>query len=343
MSKDESGSGKPRRLGRGLSALVQTSVPIDPSPRSPGGRLTGRSSGGLEISQTEVKPIASGRSEGESSASEFQWLAISSIVASPFQPRTSFDPDAIRTLGESIKRSGMMQPLVVRPVTGDGRSPSYELVAGERRWRAAREAGLERAPAIVRTLSDKEAAELALVENLQRRDLNAIERGFAFRRLREQFGLSQEQIGELVGLERSSVSNIVRLTELEEEIRGLIASEKLGSGHGKALLGIAPGQERIELAHRACEQGWSVRRLEQETSPKPGGDKGLENKGQSKKRSGLSPALADMERQLSNHLGTRVRLKADASGVRGSMVIEFYDLDQFDGLLGRLGYTAPLV
>ncbi len=340
MSKDESGSGKPRRLGRGLSALVQTSVPIDPTPRTPGGRTPG-GSGGLEVSQTEIKPIPAGKVSGEEPASEFLWLPVDSISPSPFQPRSSFDPEAIKTLGESIRRSGMMQPLVVRPAAGGSRSPSYELVAGERRWRAAQVIGLERAPAIVRLLSDQEAAELALVENLQRRDLNAIERGFAFRRLSDQFGLSQEQIGERVGLERSSVANIMRLTELEEEIRELIAGEKLGSGHGKALLGFEPGAGRIELARRASDQGWSVRRLEGETTQTSGG--AAPTKKRQAEVGALSPALADMERQLSHHLGTRVRLKTDATGAKGSMIIEFYGLDQFDGLLGRLGYTAPLV
>ncbi len=340
MSKDESGSGKPRRLGRGLSALVQTSVPIDPTPRSPGGRAPASGGGGgLEVSQAEIKPLPGSKTPGEAATSEFQWLAVDSITPSPFQPRSSFDGEAIKTLGESIRRSGMMQPLVVRPASG-GRSAGYELVAGERRWRAAQLIGLERAPAIVRLLSDQEAAELALVENLQRRDLNAIERGFAFRRLSDQFGLSQEQIGERVGLERSSVANIMRLTELEEEIRELIARDRLGSGHGKALLGFEPGAGRIELARRACEEGWSVRRLESEAAPSARGH------APAKKRAGdggaLSPALADMERQLSNHLGTRVRLKTDASGVKGSMMIEFYDLDQFDGLLGRIGYISPI-
>jgi len=343
MSKDSGGAGKPRRLGRGLSALVQTSVPIDPTPRSPGGR-TPRADGdgaakGSGASEAEIKPIASAIRATDPPGAEFQWIPVGMISSSPFQPRTTFDDDAIRTLGESIKRSGMMQPLVVRPATegGDHSSPRYELVAGERRWRAAKNAGLERVPAIVRILSDQEAAELALVENLQRRDLNAVERAFAFRRLTDQFGLSQEQIGERVGLDRSSVSNFMRLTELEEEIRDLIVSERLGSGHGKVLLGFDAGDGRVTLARRAANEGWSVRRLERESTP----DKKTGSGAKRAPRNEVSPALADLEQQLSIHLGTRVKIQTDKSGARGAMSIEFYDLDQFDGLLSRFGYAPP--
>lgn len=352
MSKDSSGSGKPRRLGRGLSALVQTSVPIDPMPESPGGRTskpypatgaTGPSGGGAaSASETEVKPLPSARGPGEAPESEFQWLPIDSITPSPFQPRTAFDDEAIRSLAESIKRSGMMQPLVVRPIANGAGPVRYELVAGERRLRAAQQILLERAPAIVRMIGDQQAAELALVENLQRRDLNPIERSFAFRRLRDQFGLSQEQIGERVGLDRSSVSNIMRLADLEDEIRELIASDQLGSGHGKALLGVEPGPERVGLAKRASAEHWSVRRLEQETGNtlakppvKPASSGGSQSK--------LSPVLHDLERRLGEHLGTKVQLKTDRSGVRGSMKIEFYSLDQFDGLLSQFGYTPDSV
>ncbi|MFI4898355.1 MAG: ParB/RepB/Spo0J family partition protein [Phycisphaerales bacterium JB059] len=343
MAKDERTSGKPRRLGRGLSALVQTSVPIDPGPRSPSGR-TPRPMEPLDgasppATQAEVKPMPKGDPEGAPASSEFQWLPLASITASPFQPRTSFDTDAIEALGESIKRSGMMQPLVVRPLPLGGGGPRFELVAGERRLRAAQHVGLERAPAIVRMLTDQEAAELALVENLQRRDLNAIERAFAFQRLRDQFGLSQEQIGERVGLDRSSVANIMRLCELEPEIRELISDERIGAGHGKALLGFPAGEERIALARRAVEEGWSVRRLEREPlGPAPTG--GEATPPRAKKEAPVSPELADLERRLSHHLGTKVRVKTDASGVRGTLSMSFYDLDQFDGLLTRMGFSS---
>jgi ParB family chromosome partitioning protein len=294
--------------------------------------------GGPAATQAEVKPLPKGDREDSSSASEFQWLPLSSITASPFQPRTSFDTSAIEALGESIKRSGMMQPLVVRPLPPGADGPRFELVAGERRLRAAQHVGLERAPAIVRMLTDQEAAELALVENLQRRDLNAIERAFAFQRLRDQFGLSQEQIGERVGLDRSSVANIMRLAELEPEIRELISQERLGAGHGKALLGFPAGEERITLARRAVDEGWSVRRLEREpigAAPVAGEPARPRVNGGTQ----VSPELADLERRLSHHLGTKVRVKTDASGVRGTLSMSFYDLDQFDGLLTRMGFT----
>lgn len=338
MSKDSGGSGRPRRLGRGLSALVQTSVPIDPSPES----LTGRPSRSGEpkaggVSEAELKPLGASRGVEGVGEGEFQWLALDAISPSPYQPRTAFDDEAIDSLAESIKRSGMMQPLVVRPLSGSASGVRYELVAGERRLRAAQRIALSRAPAIVRVMGDQQAAELALVENLQRRDLNAIERSAAFRRLRDQFGLSQEQIGERVGLDRSSVANIMRLGELEEPIQTLIATDRLGSGHGKALLGAPPGEGRVELARRACGEQWSVRRLEREISGASSRPASGESRSGGVKKE-LSPVLSDLEKRLSEHLGTRVQLKTDASGVRGSMRIEFYSLDQFDGLLSRLGY-----
>lgn len=260
------------------------------------------------------------------------------VSANPWQPRQTFDEAGLQGLADSIRRSGLMQPIVVRPAPADeatGRSVGYELVAGERRWRAAQMAGLERVPAVVCRLSDVEAAEWALVENLEREDLNPIEQGWGLRRLMERFGLTQAQAAERVGLERSSVANLVRLTELDEETAGLVASGRLSAGHAKVLLGIPSAQAsiRASMAKRAVREEWSVRRTEREVAAFLSV---TQRKGPPKERY-VSPAGADLERRLSEHLGTRVRIATDRSGTSGRVIIEFYGLDQLDGVLEKVG------
>ncbi len=218
----------------------------------------------------------------------------------------------------------MMQPVLLRR-----RGAGFELVAGERRWRAAQQAGLAQVPAIVRELTDEESAQFALVENVQREDLNPMERAFAFRALADRFGLTQAQIAERVGIDRSSVANLQRLLELEPEIQGMIERGEISGGHGKALLAAAPGRGRIELAARAAAEGWNVRRLEQAAKP----------------RGGATPAPAsrlasviDLEKQLGEHLGTKVSIRSDRTGKRGRIEVEFYGLDHFDGLMAKFGF-----
>ncbi|MCL4221489.1 MAG: ParB/RepB/Spo0J family partition protein [Phycisphaerales bacterium] len=256
-------------------------------------------------------------------------VRLDSICPSPFQPRTSFDQAELSGLAESIRRAGVLQPVLARRGAEQG---TYELVAGERRWRAAEMAGLERIPALVLTLSDEEAAEWALVENLQRSDLNPMERARALRMLSERFGMTHGQIADRVGLERSSVANLVRLTELEEEVQELISKGRLGAGHGKALLAIEAGERRVRLALRAAEEEWPVRRLEASarndgTSP-------------ARKPRTAPAALADLERRLGEHLGTRVRITTVRDGTRGRIAIEFYSLDHFDGLMSKMRFDG---
>jgi ParB family chromosome partitioning protein len=265
-----------------------------------------------------------------------------------------FDEKALDRLAESIKRSGMMQPVVLRSARpaggGSGGGVKYELVAGERRWRAAKLAGLARVPALVRELSDEEAAEWGLVENVQREDLNPMERAWAFRALIEQFSLTHAQIAERVGVDRSTVANTVRLTELEPLIQEMVTEGTLKEGHGRALLALAGGAKRVEMAKKAAAEGWSVRQVERAVAAAA-----LEAMHQgisSAKRmaeaaaeltAGLSPAkLArlDLERQLSEHLGTKVTITTDRGGEKGKLTLEFYGLDHFDGLLAKFGFRA---
>lgn len=228
-----------------------------------------------------------------------------------------------------------MQPIVVRPDRTD--RARYEIIAGERRWRAAALAGLSAVPAIVHDIDDEQSAEWALVENIQREDLNAIDRADALKNLCERFGLSHAQIAEKVGLDRSTVANFIRLADLEPQIRELIASGKLSAGHGRALLAMPSGMARVRLAAKAAEEQWNVRRLEQATRPavvhaEPGvrSASAMINAEQAQRR--------DLERQLGDYLGTKVELKASGTNGHGRLLIQFYGLEHFDGLLARIGF-----
>jgi ParB family chromosome partitioning protein len=194
--------------------------------------------------------------------------------------------------------------------------------------RAAKLAGLERIPAIVREADERAAAEAALIENLQREDLNPIERSDGLRGLIDRFGLTQQEVGERVGLDRSSVANLLRLGELEPEIRELLASGALGLGHGKALLPLSPGPGRVRAARQAASAGWSVRRLE---------SFGRTPEREAPAGEGASVETRDLERRLGEFLGTKVRVQASRSG-SGTLTIRFFNLDHFDDLMSRIGY-----
>ncbi len=314
-------SSKPRRLGRGLSSLLNIGVPVEVSvPQTP--------------AATQVAPTAV---KSETSLSDLTRIPVAKVHPSPFQPRQSMDDAALGRLAESIRRSGMLQPILVRP----GVNGTYELVAGERRWRAATLAGIVEIPAIVRPLSDEDAAEHALVENVQREDLNPMDRAWALRKLSERFGLTQTQLAERVGLERSSVANLIRLTDLEPEIAGLIAQQRLTAGHGKALLGVSAGASRVALAKKAADFEMSVRGLENliqtgdAASTGAGVFKGKE--APSAKDEARLAVLADLQKQIGQQLGTKVSIVTDRRGKRGRVIMEFYGLDHFDSLMSRLG------
>jgi ParB family transcriptional regulator, chromosome partitioning protein len=242
---------------------------------------------------------------------------------------------------------------VRRAGDGDG----YELVAGERRLRASKLAGLETIPAILRAVDDRASAELALIENLQRADLNPVERAQAFRALADRYQLTHAQIGERVGMDRASVSNHLRLLDLDDEILAMVGEGLLSFGHARALLGVADAERRSTLARLAAQDAWSVRALEraaadpgdaeqQQIASSASGENSLradamqqnDTSGQTRARA----VLDDMERRLSEHLGTRVTLSTDRSGQKGTLTLEFFSLDQFDGLLERLGYSHDL-
>ena len=313
---------KKRRLGMGLSGMIGAPVEVSsPPPEAP---------------TALPAPVAAA---GDSAASVGS--ATTALVAVPVgdirpnerQPRHTIEATSLEPLIASIRTAGVMQPVVVRPRGADG---CYELVAGERRWRAATAAGLDAVPAVVQDVSDQTAAEWAIIENVQREDLDAVERGDAFRRLQDEFGLTHAEIAEQVGLTRAGVTNQIRLCDLDEGTRTLIRKGALSGGHGRCLLGIASVDQRLVVAKQAIQGEWNVRELERHVrglttvakDAKPGAPNG-----------GGRAHLDDLERQLSEHLGTRVRIQTGRKRDRGRLSLEFYDLEQFDGLLSRLGFT----
>ena len=309
-------STKKKRLGMGLSGMIGAPVEVSPPAES--------SAASAQASAPSAVPA-----EGLSSVS------VSQIRPNDRQPRQSIDASALEPLVASIRSAGVMQPVVVRPAGADG---VHELVAGERRWRAAQAAGLKTVPAVVRNIDDRTAAEWAIIENIQREDLNAVERGDAFRQLQADFGLTHAEIAEQVGLTRAAVTNQIRLCELDEGIRSLIRSGSLSGGHGRCLLSLESIDQRLLLAKEAIKEEWSVRELEQRVRriASSGGERGTKG-GASK---GVDRThLDDLERQLSEHLGTQVRIRTGRKRDQGELRLAFYDLAQFDGLLDRMGFT----
>ncbi len=301
--------GAVRKLGRGIGSLISV-------PNASGAEIQSRPS----PSSTEI----------------IQMIVIEAIAVSPFQPRKTMIQATIEQLADSIRHSGVMQPIIVREIKG-----GFELVAGERRWRAAQLAGLASVPAIVRLLTDEQSAEWGLVENVQREDLNPIERGVALKQLIAKFGLSAAQLSERVGLDRSTITNLMRLTELEQEITEMIARGDLSGGHGKALLAIPPGEARLSLAREAAVGGWNVRKVEMlakahAVSPENIGTKAVKDE-EARARHAV---LRDLERRIGEKLSTKVLITTDRSGAKGKLSIEFYSIDHFDGLLSRLGIQS---
>ncbi|MHC4827852.1 MAG: ParB/RepB/Spo0J family partition protein, partial [Planctomycetota bacterium] len=223
-----------------------------------------------------------------------------------------------------------MQPVAVRPHAG-----GFELVVGERRWRAAQLVGISHLPAVVREMDDETAAEWALVENIQREDLDPLERANAFRRLSDQFGLTHQEIADRVGLSRSAVTNQLRLLDLDELSRDLLAQRLLTEGHARALLAITNLDSRKHLAQMAVRKEWSVRTLESRAATLSATPR------RSATSTGAAPPhRADLERKLSDHLGTKVQLKPGKQKGSGRLVIEFYSFDQFEGLMQKLGFST---
>ena len=257
-------------------------------------------------------------------------LAIADIAANPAQPRRRFAPDAMEELIASVRAHGVLQPILVRPVAG-GR---FEIIAGERRWRAAQAAGLHEMPAVVRTLDDRTAFEIALIENIQRSDLNAVEEARGYRRLIDDFGHTQQVLAGIVGKSRSHVTNLLRLLDLPETVQAMVEDGRLAMGHARAL---AASADPEALAKRAVAEGLSVRAVEALAAGlgKPRPRHGLS---QPAGGSAANDANVDaLELQLAESLGMPVALAVATGGESGSLTIRFASLDQLDWLCAKLG------
>jgi len=273
---------KRRALGRGLGALIPAEYPADP----------------------ESVDVAAPTT-----------LALSEISPNPNQPRLKFDAAAIDELTASIREKGILQPLLVRPHAG-----AYQLIAGERRFRAAVAAGLERVPVVVRDVADAEVLELALIENIQRENLNPMEAASAYSRLIDELHLTHQEIATRVSKDRSTIANTIRLLSLPEEIRAEIEAGNLSAGHARALAALTDDSEKIELAHDVMRRRLTVRQTEQIAKTKRRPEQDIE--------------LQACERRLTNSLGTRVRIQQRRNGA-GRIEIDYYSLDQLNGLLQR--------
>jgi ParB family transcriptional regulator, chromosome partitioning protein len=302
-------------LGKGLSALIREPEPPPPPVQ--------------ELDEAPLPPAVSptGAAAAAARAPAREGLVqvdIDLIDPSPYQPRTRFREETLAELARSIEASGIVQPLVARKLGN-----RYQLIAGERRWRAAQRAGLTRVPVLVREVPEELALEMALVENLQREDLNAIEQARAFERLMEEFALTQEQVAERTGKDRATIANSLRLLRLEEPIQELLEDNRIAAGHARALLAIADSTKRVALARKIARSGMTVRQVERlaARSGKPGTAPTPWQMDPNTKA-----ALEELERQF----GTRVMIHPIQAGRAGQLIFEYYDQADLTRLYDRL-------
>ena len=262
-------------------------------------------------------------------------LPVDALAPGKYQPRKTMDDGKLAELAESIRAQGVIQPIVVRDLGGK----RYEIIAGERRWRATRLAGLAEIPAVVREVDDRTGAAMALIENIQREDLNPLEEATALQRLIDEFDLTHAQAAEAVGRSRAAVSNLLRLLELPPEISALVETRALEMGHARALLTLAP-QAAIALARQAADNGWSVREVEHRVQQLSAGKLPAGNGAKARAAKAKPQAdIATLERELSESLGTRVNVLHGRAG-KGRLVIHYPDLDVLDGVLEKLRGTS---
>lgn len=299
-------SAKKRGLGRGLDAL-------------------------LGAAATNKPPVAAGRGEGGETAaavspddSILKDLPVDLIQRGKYQPRRDIDPDSLQELADSIRVQGVMQPIVVRPIS----DTRFEIIAGERRWRAAALAGLDTIPALVREVPDNAAIAMSLIENIQREDLNPIEEAAALLRLQQEFELTQQEVANAIGKSRSTVANLLRLMSLQEDVRKMVEHGDLEMGHARALLALEAGQQS-QAARTVVGKGLSVRQTEALVR------KLLEREERPVVQQTLDPNVRLLQDDLSQRLGTRVEIK-HGSGGGGKLVLAYSSLDQLDGILSHI-------
>lgn len=303
---------RPRHLGRGLESLLS---PINMAP--------------VAVADAPAEDVPKMPPDKELCDS-LQQVAVQSISPNPYQARTIWNEQDLAELASSVKANGLLQPILVRPFQG-----GYQLIAGERRFRAAQLAGLAKVPALVRPVTDEQLFEWSLVENIHRRDLNAIERAKAYQHYLGAFSLTQAQAAERLGEDRSVIANHLRLLDLPDEIRQMVVDGRLMMGHARAILSLPTDELRRKLANRALAGRLSVREVERLVRKQLEDDHAPNVKGRTK------PAhIADLEDKLCRHLGTHVAIETRRNGQRGTISIAFDSLDEFDRITEAMGLAC---
>jgi len=295
-------SAKKRSLGRGLDALLGA------------GDMAGNASADISTADEGAPVPENGLRE----------LAVDLIQRGKYQPRRDMEPESLQELADSIRAQGVMQPIVVRPVS----DRKYEIIAGERRWRATQLAGLDTIPAVVRDVPDEAAIAMALIENIQREDLNPIEEAAALQRLQQEFELTQQEVADAVGKSRSTVTNLLRLMTLQEDVRRLVEHGDIEMGHARALLALEGG-DQSHAAGQVVGKGLSVRQTEALVRHL------LDAKNKPAEVKTLDPNIRHLQDDLSQRLGTRVLIQHTAKG-KGKLVLNYGSLDELDGILAHI-------
>lgn len=298
-------SARKRGLGRGLDALLGAS-------------------GAAATPAAHGQPSAAGQAGDHQEDHQLKELPVDLVQRGKYQPRKDIEPESLQELADSIKAQGVMQPIVVRPIS-DRR---YEIIAGERRWRATQLAGLDSIPAIVRDVSDEAAIAMALIENIQREDLNPIEEAVALQRLQQEFELTQQEVAEAVGKSRSTVANLLRLMTLQDDVRRLVEHGDLEMGHARALLALTD-RDQSQAAHSVVGKGLSVRQTEALVRNI------LARKNQPPPQRHIDPNIRHLQDDLSQRLGTKVQIQHSAKG-KGKLVLAYNSLDELDGILSHI-------
>lgn len=317
---DQNGQRPQQKLGRGLGRLIPVRT-TESSPKVSSAVPSNTSS--VDSSEVQLKDARIGR---------VLELPVTSIGPNSRQPRRDFDAKSIKELADSIRSSGLLQPILVRPAIGT--PGQFELIAGERRWRAVKELGWNTIPAIVTQATDQDSGIWSVIENVHRADLNPMDRSAAIQRLASEFRLTHEALAERIGLDRTTVTNLLRLSELDPVTSELVRKGVLTQGHAKALMGVTNPKTRATIAESAARGDWSVRALEQEvqrinrsTSEVPRGTTAT------RRRSNIE----GLEKKISQALGTDVRIQAGRKPNTGKLTIAFYSIEQFEGVLASLG------
>ena len=290
-----------KRLGRGLDALL-------------------------------TKPVTEAVSDAGSAADGFRNIPLDLLKRGQYQPRVDMRQESLKDLADSIRSKGVVQPIVVRPIGTSGDTQRYEIVAGERRWRAAQLAGIDEIPALVRAVADEDAIAMALIENIQREDLNPLEEARALERLIREFDLTHAEAASAVGRSRAAVTNLLRLQELADKVKPLLEQRKLDMGHARALLSISDPLQQLDAARQVVRKGMSVRDTERLVK------RMLEGKGRAKKAKPEASSNADIRRleiEISETLGAKVRVEHTQKG-SGKLVIAYNSLDELDGILKHI-------